>query len=146
MEHIGAQCHAHRAELLIATGQGLTELYNRFHDPDEGDARIAQLRALHEAMDRAVLDSYGWTDIQPRCEFIPEYEDEERGDAPNSTKKHKPYRYRWPDDIRDEVLGRLLKLNADRALAERVQGNASGPSKAKARAAERMRGQSSLLE
>ena len=32
--------------------------------------------------------------------------------------RRKPYRYRWPDDIRDEVLARLLELNAERAAEE----------------------------
>ena len=41
----------------------------------------------------------------------------------------KPYRYRWPDAIRDEVLARLLELNADRAAEEaRAGAVASGPS------------------
>ena len=34
------------------------------------------------------------------------------------------YRYRWPDDIRDEVLARLLELNAERAAAEARVGSA----------------------
>ena len=36
-------------------------------------------------------------------------------DLDKPSKKRKPWRYRWPDDIRDEVLGRLLSLNAERA-------------------------------
>ena len=32
--------------------------------------------------------------------------------------RKKPYRYRWPNDIRDEVLARLLELNAQRAAEE----------------------------
>jgi hypothetical protein len=40
------------------------------------------------------------------------------------SKKKKPYRYRWPDDIRDDVLGRLLELNAQRAKEEAIAGPA----------------------
>ncbi|NNJ12063.1 hypothetical protein EKD04_017170 [Chloroflexales bacterium ZM16-3] len=36
--------------------------------------------------------------------------------------KKKPYRYRWPDAVRDEVLARLLELNAQRALEEKLAG------------------------
>ncbi|MBE3132123.1 MAG: hypothetical protein IMZ55_01510, partial [Acidobacteria bacterium] len=36
--------------------------------------------------------------------------------------KKKPYRYRWPDDVRDEVLARLLELNAERAKEEARSG------------------------
>lgn len=36
--------------------------------------------------------------------------------------RKRPWRYRWPDDIRDEVLARLLKLNAERAKEEQLAG------------------------
>jgi hypothetical protein len=72
-------------------------------------------------MDRAVLDAYRWNDIPTACEFLLDYEidEEEWGD------KKKPWRYRWPDDIRDEVLGRLLELNAERAKEEARSGAAA---------------------
>ena len=66
---------------MVRNNEGLTKTYNRFHDPDERDPDILKLRDLHAAMDRAVLDAYGWTDIQPRCEFILDYEDEDEDDA-----------------------------------------------------------------
>ena len=95
---------------MVRNDEGLTKTYNRFHDPDEDDPEIAKLRDLHAAMDRVVLDSYGWKDIPTDCEFLLDYEiDEEEW-----TKRKKPYRYRWPDDIRDDVLARLLELNAQR--------------------------------
>ena len=97
---------------------GLTDLYNRFHDPDERDPDIVKLRDLHAAMDRAVLDAYGWTDIQPTCEFILDYEDDADDTDGQPSRKKKPWRYRWPDEVRDEVLGRLLELNAQRAKEE----------------------------
>ena len=109
---------------MVSNNEGLTKTYNRFHDPDERDADILKLRDLHAAMDRAVLDAYGWTDIQPRCEFILDYVDEEDDNPGKPSKKKKPYRYRWPDDIRDEVLGRLLELNAQRAREEALAGAA----------------------
>ena len=42
----------------------------------------------------------------------------------NSSRRHKkkPWRYRWPDDFRDEVLARLLELNKQRAEQERLTG------------------------
>jgi hypothetical protein len=57
-------------------------------------------------MDRAVLDAYGWTDIQPKCEFLLDYEeeDEHEDDGGKKKAKKKPWRYRWPDEVRDEVL------------------------------------------
>ncbi len=41
-------------------------------------------------------------------------------------KKRLPWRYRWPGEVRDEVLARLLALNAERAAAERLAGLAAG--------------------
>jgi hypothetical protein len=104
-----------RREVMRARVAGLTTTYNRFHDPNESDSETSTLRELHSAMDRAVLDAYGWTDIQPTCEFLLDYEEEEESDASGGRKKKKPWRYRWPDDVRDEVLARLLELNAQRA-------------------------------
>ena len=63
-------------------------------------------------MDRAVLDAYGWDDIPTACEFLLDYEiDEEEW----GSRRKRPYRYRWPDGVRDEILSRLLELNAARA-------------------------------
>jgi hypothetical protein len=79
------------------------------------------MRELHAAMDRAVLNAYGWTDIRPSCEFLLDYEDEENEESKPRRRK-KPWRHRWPDEIRDEVLARLLELNRKRALEEAVAG------------------------
>ena len=80
------------------------------------------------AQDRAVLKAYGWDDLAERatCEFLLEYEEEENDDptAKKSNKK-KPWRYRWPDEFRDEVLARLLELNEQRAMEERLAGKAA---------------------
>jgi len=71
-------------------------------------------------MDRAVLDAHGWSEIPTDCEFLLDYEiDEDEGG-----NKKKPWRYRWPDDVRDEVLTRLLELNAERAKEEARSGAA----------------------
>ena len=99
---------------MVRHGEGLTRVYNRFHDPHQNAAETLTLRSLHTSMDRAVLDAYGWCDIPTDCEFLLDYEiDEEEWGA-----RKKPYRYRWPDEVRDEVLARLLELNAERAAEE----------------------------
>lgn len=114
---IGEEYYDFRAALMIRNNEGLTKTYNRFHDPDETSPEILRLRTLHDAMDRAVLDAYGWTDLHPTCEFLLDYEDEddEADDSGRTRQRKKPWRYRWPDEIRDEVLARLLALNASRA-------------------------------
>ena len=86
------------------------ELEQRFGLP------FLKLRELHDTMDRAVLDAYGWADTQSKCEFLLDYEEEEAEDDDGQpSKKKKPWRYRWPDDVRDDVLARLLALNRVRA-------------------------------
>ena len=90
-------------------------------------------------MDRAVLDAYGWTDLKPTCEFLLDYEDEEDQELATSNqelptrRRRKPWRYRWPDDFRDEVLARLLELNRQRTEQERLAGVAAQGTGARAR-------------
>ena len=120
LEAAGDSYYAFRADLMVRNNEGLTKTYNRFHDPHEGGSEIAQLRVMHAEMDRAVLHSYGWDDIPTACEFILDYE----VDDADSARKKKPWRYRWPDEVRDEVLARLVEFNAVMAAAERRSGAA----------------------
>ena len=116
-----------RAALMSRNAEGLTDTYNRFHNPDEMDPEMLRFRELHSAMDRVVLDSYGWNDIRPTCEFILDFEEDEEADASSGRRKKKPWRYRWPDDVRDEVLARLLELNAQRAKDQADTLSPAGP-------------------
>lgn len=118
LEGVGQSYYEFRAALMVRNDEGLTKTYNRFHDPGERSADIFRLRELHAAMDRAVLDAYGWTDVQTDCEFLLDYEIDEE----NWGDKKKPYRYRWPDAVRDDVLARLLDLNQTRHQEERAAG------------------------
>jgi hypothetical protein len=143
LETVGNAYYEFRADLMIRHDEGLTKTYNRFHDPNETNPDILRLREQHEAMDRAVLDAYGWTDVPTHCEFLLDYEEvDEDGEFGGSDLfdgmlpkkrgkgKKKPWRYRWPDEIRDEVLARLLALNAERAAEEKRLGLTSGKRKA----------------
>ena len=114
LEAPGNAYYDYRAALMVKNNEGLTKTYNRFHDPNEDSPAIAKLRDLHAVMDRAVLAAYGWQDIPTDCQFLLDYEIDE---AEWGTKR-KPYRYRWPNEVRDEVLARLLELNAQRAAEE----------------------------
>lgn len=115
LEAAGEGYHAFRAQLMIARNEGLTKTYNRFHARSENGADIARLRALHHEMDVAVLRAYGWDDLADRAapEFIEQEADE--GKTPKT-------RLDWPPDFKDEVLARLLALNATRAAEERAAG------------------------
>ena len=108
LEAAGEAYYSFRADLMSDNNEGLTKTYNRFHADDEREPGIVRLRVLHAEMDRAVLDAYGWTDIPTECEFFPEHEDDESA----SVRKRRRYRYRWPTQVCDQVLARLLELNA----------------------------------
>jgi type I restriction-modification system DNA methylase subunit len=131
LEAVGKTYYEYRAALMVRNNQGLTDTYNRFHDPDERHPDILQLRLLHAQMDRAVLDAYGWTDISTNCTFLLDYEDEEDDENTSKRQKKKPWRYRWPEEIHDEVLARLLELNQQRAEAETLSGKAAEKGKVK---------------
>lgn len=60
------------------------------------------------------LDACGWADILTDCDFLLDYEIDEE----TWGNKQKPYR--WPDEVDDEALGRLLDLNQKRHREERI--------------------------
>ncbi len=90
LEEIGKTYYEYRADLMIRNNQGLTDTYNRFHDPNETHPDILKLRQLHHQMDRAVLAAYGWQDLCSRtadandtpCGFALDYLDADPDDLP----------------------------------------------------------------
>ena len=88
--------------------KGLTSTCNRFHDSHEKSPEILNLRELHEAMDRAVLEACGWHDVAQtaRCEFLLDCEDDyeaalttnSQSPSTQHSRRRKPWRLRWPDD------------------------------------------------
>ena len=120
LERLGEEYNQFRANLMIRKDEGLTKTYNRFHNKYEDDTEIQELRNLHAQMDRAVLDAYGWMDLLPTHEFLLDYEELEDEDGGRVRKRKEPWRYRWPDEFRDEVLARLLELNRQRAEEEQT--------------------------
>lgn len=154
LESAGRSYYEFRTDLMVRNNEGLTKTYNRFHDPNETSPDILTLRELHAAMDRAVLDAYGWQDIQPVYGFGLDYleldddaqvspEAQQVIDSGNlwfptaeeaqafakgighTGKKRLSWRYHWPEETRDEVLARLLDLNAQRAKEEQLSGQAA---------------------
>ncbi len=119
IEDAGRFYYDFRAELMKRNREGLTKTYNRFHDPNENDREIARLRELHATMDRAVLAAYGWPDLPIDCEFLLDYQ---TGAEETGSSRKKPYRCRWPDEICEEILARLLELNVQRAAEEVYDG------------------------
>jgi N-6 DNA Methylase len=117
LDDVGRRYFEYRGALAVSTSHGLTDIYNRFNDPTDWSSDIEQLRGLHADMDRAVLDAYGWSDINADLVFEPEWIE---GDGTG------PLRYQWPEETRDMVLARLLELNGERAREEVRLGLSSG--------------------
>jgi N-6 DNA Methylase len=126
LEAAGQNYYVHRAGLMVLRNEGLTKTYNRFHDRQDRGPDIQRLRELHSEMDRAVLLAYArgetdgakaaiWRDLAKRA--MPEFIDQEADEG-----KTAKTRLDWPQAFKDEVLGRLLDLNAERAAAEKAAG------------------------
>jgi hypothetical protein len=105
LEAIGEKLYEARAKYMVDTDQGLTKTYNAIKDPNCTDPRILELRELHEEMDRAVLEAYGWGDIA-----VPHY-------CPMSDTDREAVQA-----FEDEVIDRLYVLNAERAREEERLG------------------------
>ena len=110
-----------RFQIMQQYRKGLTATYNEFHDPNSDWPEIVELRSLHDCLDHAVLDAYGWKEIRPRCDFFPEFDEED--EAVEKRPQKRKYRYRWPDEARDEVLAKMLDLNRQRAFEEGQVGS-----------------------
>ncbi|MGH1555547.1 hypothetical protein ACRAWF_38195 [Streptomyces sp. L7] len=52
-----------RRELMLRRNIGLTATYNLVHDPACHDADIVELRRIHEEIDKATVEAYGWHDL-----------------------------------------------------------------------------------
>ncbi|MDM3849194.1 MAG: hypothetical protein PT119_04245 [Aphanizomenon gracile PMC627.10] len=117
LEQIGEKYYTHRQNIMLTRQEGLTKTYNRFHNPDETNPDIEQLRTLHIEMDNAVAAAYGWEDIELDHDF-------------HETKQG--IRFTICENARREILDRLLQLNHQRYAEEVAEGlHDKGKKKAK---------------
>lgn len=105
--NLGTALHKFRKQVMQNNQEGLTDTYNRFHDPDEMQSPIKHLRELHKQIDREVARVYGWDDI-------------DLGHGFHETDQG--LRFTISDAARREILIRLLKLNHERYEEEVAQG------------------------
>ncbi len=64
LAHAGEALYSHRQAMMVQFGEGMTKIWNRVMDPHETDPGIETLRTLRDAMDRVVLEAYGWGQLQ----------------------------------------------------------------------------------
>ena len=68
MRTLGDRLDTYRRSVMLARQTGLTKTYNLVFDPTIHDEDIAELRRIHEAIDRATVTAYGWTDLLDRLD------------------------------------------------------------------------------
>ena len=67
LAEIGRTLDTERREIMLRRDLGLTKLYNLVNDPDIADATdpdVARMRQIHTELDHAVMDAYGWGDVE----------------------------------------------------------------------------------
>ena len=111
--------HENREKIMLENMIGLTQFYNRFHDPSEVDLRIDEMRRLHCEIDLAVIRAYGWDDLDLEHDFheVPYLPENDR------------VRFTISDRARLTVLRRLSELNHQRYEEEIAQGLQRGGKK-----------------
>ena len=92
---------------MLTRWEGLTSVYNRFHDPDETSTDIDRLRCLHREMDMEVARAYGWDDL----DLCHAFRHTARG-----------LRYTMSEGAEKAIVERLLQLNRQRYAGEVVAG------------------------
>lgn len=109
---LGREYHDLRRLVMAREGIGLTHLYNRLHDPEDSNAGLDHLRDLQAAIDRRVLELYGWDDIDLAHDFreVPHLPENDR------------LRFAIAETARLDILDRLGRLNRERHEAEVAEG------------------------
>ena len=111
LSDLGSTYDQSRRAFARTAGIGLTDLYNRFHNPEITDPAIAELRDLHRRIDDAVLAAYGWSDINLGHGFhsVPYLPENDR------------LRFTLCEVARLTILRRLAQLNRERWQAEQQE-------------------------
>jgi hypothetical protein len=104
---VGTKYESYRRRVMEARQEGLTTLYNRFHNQLETSQDIEELRKLHREVDLLVARSYGWPDLEICHGFF----DTKQG-----------IRYSIDPNAQRKVLDLLLVLNLQRYQEENQAG------------------------
>jgi hypothetical protein len=113
MRVTGKRLDEERRQLMLNRNLGLTAAYNLVHDPVAQDDAVKELRTIHVAIDEAVCEAYGWTDLV-------------LGHGHHETRQGT--RWTIAPAVQQEILDRLLELNHERhAEEQRSGGSANRP-------------------
>jgi hypothetical protein len=95
----GKKFYERRQNIMQNSQEGLTKMYNRFHNPKIISEDIVNLRQLQIIVDKTVSTAYTWDDLDLKHSF-------------QQTKQG--IRFTISEESRHEILQRLLKLNHER--------------------------------
>jgi len=98
-----------RRDVMLSRQTGLTKTYNLIHDPAFIDPDIAELRAIHRAIDEATVRAYGWSDLLDELDH-------------GFHSGGRQTIYAIGPAAQREILDRLLELNHERYADELAQG------------------------
>lgn len=99
LETVGKEYFEHRAAICGSRQQGFTAVYNLVHSQDETAEDVVRFRQLIAELDRTVIDTYGWQDIELNHQFL-------------ETKRGARFGVDGPSRL--EILKRLTALNRER--------------------------------
>ena len=115
MRTVGHALETRRIEAMTERRLGLTRLYNLIHDPAVKDTDIVDLRRIHQEIDEAVGEAYGWNDL----DLVHDFHETRQG-----------CRLTFRLSSQTEVLDRLLELNHEQHASSsgHIRGGRGGAS------------------
>ena len=117
LEFVGKSYYDYRESIMLSQQKGLTQTYNRFHNPDEKSVDVQKLRDLQVELDNAISFAYGWSDLQLEHDFHVV-----SSILNKDGKRVEEIRFTISPEAKEEVLERMLKLNHQRHEEEVRQG------------------------
>jgi len=101
---LGQSLDEMRSDICRQEWIGLTDLYNRFHDPKETGRRFQELREIQVRIDQITARAYRWDDIDLAHDF------HEVAYLPDNDR----LRFTISETAREEIVRRLYQLNKER--------------------------------
>jgi hypothetical protein len=96
MTAAGSSLENLRRTIMLDRGLGLTKLYNLVHHAAVNDADVVGLREIHQKVDQAVAEAYGWRDLDISSGFH---------------ESLHGFKFCFNSATRTEILDRLLERN-----------------------------------
>jgi len=117
LKEIGNNYYHYRKNLTITRNEGLTQIYNRFHDPSDNSIDIQKFRDLHITLDKTVLQAYGWDNLSLNHNFFAV-----KSRIDKTGDRIEEIRFTISPETKKEILERMLELNHQRYEEEVKQG------------------------